>query len=187
MENKESAPLLALVGMPGSGKSETAQYLSAKGFNLVRFGELTDEGLRQKNLPITPENEENFRQELRKTHGMEAYAVLAAPKIEDFLEQGKTVVIDGLYSWEEYKFLKNQFPKLILMHVYAEPTLRHSRLNSRSERPFTKTEAERRDFSEIENLNKGGPIAIADYLVENNSDLDSLKREIDNSLERMNL
>lgn len=186
MENKESAPLLALVGMPGSGKSETAQYLSAKGFNLVRFGELTDEGLRQKGLPITPENEEDFRQNLRKTHGMEAYAVLAKPKIEDFLEKGKTVVIDGLYSWEEYKFLKQNFPELLLVHVYAEPKLRHARLDGRRERPFTKDEAERRDFSEIENLNKGGPIAIADFLIENNSDLASLKREIDSILERIN-
>jgi dephospho-CoA kinase len=39
------------------------------------------------------------------------------------------------------------------------------------------SEASSRDKSEIENLNKGGPIAMADYTVTNESDLDDLRRQ----------
>ena len=40
---------------------------------------------------------------------MGAFALLALPKIAKGLEKGH-VVIDGLYSWSEYKILKRHFP-----------------------------------------------------------------------------
>lgn len=170
--------------MPGSGKSETSAYLASIGLSLVRFGDLTEEGLAEQGLPVTPENEQKFREEIRQKHGMEAYAVLAEPKINELLSQNKSVVIDGLYSWEEYKFLTTRLKNLKLIHIYAEPSIRYERLSKRSVRPFTIEEAKSRDISEIEKLNKGGPIAIADYVAENNSDVDSLKQRLSEILER---
>ena len=41
------------------------------------------------------------------------------------------------------------------------------RLSKRKIRPLTEEEARSRDISEIENLHKGGPIAMADFLVVN--------------------
>ena len=46
-------------------------------------------------------------------------------------------------------------------------------LAERPERPFNAQEAAERDQTEIENLEKGGPIAIADYYIYNNKDLKS--------------
>ena len=40
-------------------------------------------------------------------------------------------------------------------------------------------EVDQRDWSEIENLEKGGPIAIADYFIINDSDLTQLHQKID--------
>jgi hypothetical protein len=43
-------------------------------------------------------------------------------------------------------------------------------LARREIRPLTEAESNSRDIAEIENLNKGGPIAIADYLLVNDGD-----------------
>jgi len=40
---------------------------------------------------------------------------------------------------------------------------------------LTAEETDRRDAAEIENLEKGGPIAAADYYVTNEGDLDALR------------
>lgn len=178
--------VLAFVGMPGAGKSEVVYYLQKRGIPFVRFGEITDEGVRNLGLPLTPENEKTFREKIRKELGMEAYARLARPKIDKLLEKNEVIAIDGLYSWEEYVYLKEKFPNLILIHVYTEPEKRYQRLSKRSIRPVQEQKSRARDVAEIEKLNKGGPIAIADYLLENEGDnLEDLHRKIDKLLGRL--
>jgi len=167
MENKI---ILAFVGMPGSGKSEAVSYLQKKEIPFVRFGKLTDEGVKAMGLSLTPENERLFREKIRKELGMAAYAIKAEPKIKSLLETNNVIAIDGLYSWEEYLFLKKLFPNLFLIHIFAEPQKRYERLAKRPIRPVPREKARERDITELEKLNKGGPIAIADYLIENNGD-----------------
>lgn len=168
METKKT--ILALVGMPGAGKSEAAAYIQTFGIPFVRFGEITDEGLKEKNLLVTPAHEKVYREQLRRELGMAAYAIKAQPKIESLLQIHNVVALDGLYSWEEYVLLKEKYPFLLLIHIYAEPKKRYERLSVRKVRPIPYSESYKRDVQEIEKLNKGGPIAIADYLIENNED-----------------
>lgn len=168
MENKKA--LIAFVGMPGSGKTEATAYLHKKGVPFVRFGNVTDEGLKEQGLALTAENEQNFREAIRQKLGMAAYAIQSIPKIEQALETNDIVVLDGLYSWKEYTLLKEKFLSLLLVHVYAQPHVRYARLARRPIRPLQTKEARQRDMAEIEKIDKGGPIAIADYLIENNSD-----------------
>ena len=49
----------------------------------------------------------------------------------------------------------------------------------RIERPMQPHEVDQRDWSEIENLEKGGPIAIADYFIINDGSLEQLHQKID--------
>lgn len=178
--------LLALVGMPGGGKTEATLYLSQKGIPFVRFGDVTDEALKSSGLSLTQENERKFREKIRQELGMAAYAIKMKPKIDGLLTNNDVLIIDGLYSWEEYVFLKKEFPSLILVNIFAEPLVRYDRLSKRPVRPLTFDEARQRDIAEIEGLNKGGPIAIADYLIENNGDnLSSFYQKIDSTLSRI--
>lgn len=175
--------LIAFVGMPGSGKSEAVSYTQKKGFPTLRFGDLTEEKLKEQNRPITPENEKTAREALRNEFGMDVYAVKSKTKIDELFESHETVVIDGLYSWEEYVFLKKAFPKLILVYIFARPSIRHLRLSKRKIRPLTINEARLRDVLEIEKLHKGGPIAIADFVIDNSGEnIDELYRHIDKIL-----
>lgn len=180
--------VIAIVGMAGAGKTEAVSYLSKKGITFVRFGELTDESLKEQSLPVTPENEQNFREHIRKELGMAAYAIKAKPKIQALVNSQQVIALDGLYSWEEYVFLKKEFSNLILISMYAEPLIRYQRLAQRQVRPLSLEEARNRDIRELELLNKGGPIAIADYLIENNEDdIERLHKKIDSLLTRLSI
>ena len=143
----------------------------------IRFGDVTDEELRKRGQELNEENERRVRELLRKEHGMAAYAELNLPLIDAALA-GSDVVIDGLYSWEEYTLLKEHYKDdLLLVAVWASPKTRYARLNGRGERPLTLEEAAGRDRVEIENLHKGGPIAVADYTIVNESSMDDLRKQ----------
>jgi dephospho-CoA kinase len=172
--------VIALVGMPGSGKSEVARVFESSAYHRIRFGDITDEEVKRRGLKLSEENERVVREELRKQHGMDAYAMLNLPRIESALKISN-VVIDGLYSWEEYKYLKEKLAGgLKVMAVWSPPALRYERLKSRTVRPLTAEEAEARDYAEIENVNKGGPIAMADFTISNSTSLDSLVEQANN-------
>jgi dephospho-CoA kinase len=169
--------VVAIVGMAGAGKSEVARVLEKHGFKKVRFGDITDEEIKKRGLEANEENERYIREQLREKHGMAAYAKLNLPRIDSSLKSSD-VVVDGLYSWEEYTLLKEHYwERLSVLAVWASPATRHARLAHRAERPLTLEEAASRDKSEIENSNKGGPIAMADFTIVNEASLEELKRE----------
>ena len=109
-----------------------------------------------------------MREGLRRDYGMGAYAILTLPKIEEYLKSSN-VVIDGLYSWDELKVLKERFEEnLIVLSIVVDKHIRYERVAVRPDRPFDAEAIKYRDLSEIENLYKGGPIAYADYYILNN-------------------
>lgn len=168
--------LVAIVGMTGAGKSEVARIFEEHGFRKVRFGDITDEELNNRGLEPNEENERSIREELREKYGMAAYAKLSLRRIDSSLKSSD-VVVDGLYSWEEYILLKKRYgEKLSVLAVSSAPATRHSRLACRAERALMLEEAASRDKSEIENINKGGPIAMADFTILNEDSLEKLRR-----------
>jgi dephospho-CoA kinase len=169
--------VVSVVGMTGAGKSEVAKVFEQNGFTRVRFGDLTDEEMKRRGLKPGEASERQVREQLRREHGAAVYAELNQPRIEHALKSSD-VVIDGLYSWEEYNCLKSCYlDDFYLVAVWSSPKTRYARLTSRSTRRLTKEEAAGRDRSEIENIAKGGPIAMADFTIINESSLEELKKE----------
>ena len=174
--------VLALVGMAGAGKSEAARFFTEKGLAKIRFGDITDEEIKNRGLVLNEENERNVREGFRKEHGMAAYAILNLPRIEK-ARKSSPVIIDGLYSWEEYQILKNHFgDDFSVVAVYSSPQTRYRRLEYRQIRPLTFTEAAGRDEAEIVKINKGGPIAMADFTIINEGSLNDLQKEVERAL-----
>jgi dephospho-CoA kinase len=169
--------IVSIVGMAGAGKSEVSRVFERNGFTLIRFGDVTDEEIRKRGLELNEENEHQIRLLLRKEHGMEAYAKLNLARIDSALKH-TDVVIDGLYSWEEYTFLKEHYRDgFFVVAVWSSPKTRHARLATRSNRSLTPKEAVGRDKEEIEDINKGGPIAMADFTIVNESSREELVKE----------
>lgn len=171
--------VIAIVGMPGAGKSLVADFFRVKGLPVLRFGDETERGLKELGKEINETNERWYREKLRRDFGMAAMAMRLEPRIVGASQKSNIVVLDGLYSWEEYIYLKEKFPHLLLLAIFASPTIRYQRLLDRHVRPLSREEAESRDIAEIEHLNKGGPIARADYLIKNESTPDTLKTELE--------
>jgi dephospho-CoA kinase len=172
--------------MPGAGKSLCAKHLAACGFFQYRFGGIVVNEVQRRGLPLTPENERVVREGLRAEEGMDAIARRALPMLKSGLEKHTSIVIDGLYSWSEYKLLRRELgATVVVVAIVSARRLRYSRLTNRDERPLTIDEAERRDWQEIETLEKGGPIAIADYTLVNDAEPEVLLAQLDALIERL--
>ena len=169
--------VVSIVGMAGSGKSEVARVFQENGYSIVRFGDITDAELSKRGQELNEENERRVREALREEYGGAAYAILNLPRIDAVLKTFD-VVVDGLYSWEEYLHMKDYYNEnLFVVAVYSSPPIRYARLGSRRVRSLMVAEAASRDRAEIENMNKGGPIVMADFTIINESSLEDLERE----------
>lgn len=160
--------IIAIVGLPGAGKTEATLFFAKKGLPVVSFGKIINDYIEKNNLPHTEEVHKKVRTELRKKYGMEALAVMNRKKIEDLFKKNMIVVIDGLRSWEEYLYLKKVFKKvkIYLLAIYADKELRWKRLQERKER--NQLYGEQRDLDELIGVNMAPTIAYADFLVKNN-------------------
>jgi dephospho-CoA kinase len=181
--------LVCITGLCGAGKSQVSDYLvNNKHFQFLRFGQLTLDEVKKRGLPPSEALEREIREELRRKYGMAAYALLNLPKIKELLKLGN-VVGDGLYSFEEYKVLREEFPTaLVVVAVYAPPQLRYARISARisgqedqdiRNRPLSVSDAQKRDIAELENLNKGATIAMADYTLINTGSLQTLFQDLE--------
>jgi dephospho-CoA kinase len=181
MSDRLSAPrALALVGMPGSGKSLCAAHLAARGFFQFRFGSIVVDEVARRGLPLNAVNERAVREEFRQREGMAAIAARALPILREGLHTHNTIIIDGLYSHSEYKLLARELgTPLVVVAIISDRPVRYARLAARPERPLTAEEAETRDLAEVEFLEKGGPIALADYTLLNNDGPDALIAQLD--------
>ncbi len=94
--------------MPGAGKSLCARHLEAKGYFQYRFGSIVVDEVARRGLALTPEHERIVREEFRANEGMDAIAKRALPILKQALERQNCIVIDGLYSWSEYKTLSSR-------------------------------------------------------------------------------
>ena len=128
----------------------------------------------EQGLEKTPENEKIIREGLRAKYGMAAYAVKLEDEIRE-LSKEHDVVLDGLYSWSEYKYLSEKIGGIVLLAIVTDSGDRYDRLAVREVRPFTYEQSMARDIAEIENLEKGGPIAFANKYIHNNGDIEKLR------------
>jgi len=180
--------IVAFVGLAGSGKSVSVDYVTEKGYPKVYFGGIVLDAMTEAGIEHTQENEKPFRENLRKKEGNDFIAKRIIEQIHNLINSGQhRIIADGLYSWTEYKALKKEFPgEFTLVAVVTRKKIRHRRLLTRPIRPLTQTESDERDWAEIENLEKGGPIAIADHYIINDGDLDNLHTQIDDTLKNIN-
>ena len=185
MRHYENVRIIAFVGLTGSGKSTVVDYLTEKGYPKVYFGGIFYEAMKEAGFtPGDWPNENKFRTDIREREGNDFVVKRAIKQLRGLIEAGQhRLIADGIYSWTEYKAMKHEFPgELIVVAVVAPRLLRHRRASNRPERPLTSQEAEDRDWREIEDIEKGGPIAIADYYVINNGDMDHLYAQVDEVL-----
>lgn len=176
--------IVAFVGLAGSGKTTATEYLAQHGIPKVYGGGIFYEEMRRSGLELNPENENKFRHQIRNDKGQNHLVEKFIGQINDLVNAGQhRIVTDSNYSWDEYKAMKHEFPgELHVVALLAPKHIRHHRLHNRDERPLNEAEAGQRDWREIEDLNVGATIALADHYIINDGTIEEMYQKIDRIL-----
>ena len=174
--------VLAVVGLAGAGKTESTEYLLKKtGWPKVYFGQAVVEEAARRGTPGEA-GERQVREEFRTKDGMAAMAIANLPAVKKTFETS-SVIIESLYSWEEYLKIKEEFgDSFKVLAIFSSYESRAARMASRPVRPLTAADLDSRDKSQIENLHQAGPIARADYTIINEGSREELYKAIDEVL-----
>ena len=185
----DNVKILAIVGMSGSGKSVAVDYLTEKGYPKVYFGGMIYKEMEKRGIERTEdgESEKKFREEIREKEGKDWVVNQVIAETKDLIAAGqKRIILDGVYSLTEYKILKHEFPKtLTFVAIVVDKKLRYDRVADRPGRAFDAAAIRERDRSEIENLEKGGPIAAADYYILNNGTVSEMQERLNTILKEI--
>jgi len=182
--------VLAVVGMPGAGKSIIAEVAEKYGFSRVVMGDVVRREAKLRGLPATAENLGKIALELRKKFGDDIIARRTLSKIIYLLENDcKYILIDGLRSLIEYEYFKRVLEPLcrfLVLAVHASPKTRFERLKNRGREDDPKTwdEFKQRDLRELK-MGIGSLIALADLMLINESSINEFKNLIRRELERI--
>lgn len=173
--------LIALVGLPGSGKTTASLFFSRNNIPVIRMGKITDDILTKNKQPLNEANESKVRADLRKRYGQAAYAKLIVSAAQKEMENSSMIVIDGLRSMQERAFLKRKFENIIVIFIDSLQRLRYKRIAHRRSRPlnygyFLKRNKEEMELG-ISNLKK-----IADYHINNDSDKENFLNNLNQIL-----
>jgi len=186
MIDKQKPKVIAIVGMPGSGKSTCADFFKDKGYQEIYFGGIVVETVKNEGKEVNETNEREVRERLRAEEGMGVMAARSVPKIDETIKIGKPIIIDDMYSFSEYRLLKKKYgDDLFVIAVVTPRQIRHDRLKDRQTRPLNEEEATSRDYAQIENLEIGGSISIADEYILNSGSLEELERQFNKLIEKI--
>lgn len=186
--DKENILILAVVGMPASGKSEVLKLLEKKyNFFHLYYGDITFDEIKKRGMEITQDNEKLVREELRSGGDLSVYSKLLLPKIENAIETGyKNILLESMYNIYEYEYIKDFYgDRLKVLAIHADRDVRMERIKNRKERSLNEDELQKREIAEAKNLQKGSVIAYADFhYINNGSDMDKFKTDIEDLLDK---
>jgi len=177
--------IIALVGLPGAGKTEAVDFFKKKGLPVISFGKIINDYIDEHKLGHTEDVHKKVREELRVKHGQEAFAVMNEKKIVAALAKNPLLVIDGMRSWEEYTYLKKALKdtRIYILSLFADKRVRYTRSAKRAYR--LQLFGEERDINELLGTNMGPTIAFADFVVKNNFSLTDLNDKLEDVYRRV--
>ncbi len=169
--------VVGLAGMSGAGKSVVVQVSEEGGYGVVVMGDVVREEAERRCLEPNPENLGKIMLELRRSEGEAVVAKRCISKIEKAKEP--KVIVDGIRSLSEVEEFKKHFPKFSFMVVHSSPETRFKRLyhRRRSDDPKNWEVFHERDMREL-SVGLGEAIALAEYLIVNEEELEVVKEKI---------
>lgn len=168
--------IILVVGMPGAGKSIVVD-IARKEYGIPNYtmGDIVREETMKRYKVITTETMLKTSYELRREHGPQYIAIKTFEKIPGDID---VVLIDGVRSLDEVEYFRNK-GKTVIIAVHASPKTRFKRLLERNRPgdPRNWGEFVKRDMIEL-SFGVGNVIALADYMVVNESSIEEAIKQI---------
>lgn len=176
--------VIGVVGLPGSGKGEFAKIAAAQGIPVITMGDMIRRVVKDAGMDPTDENLGTMGNRLREERGMDAIAQLCIPEIRK--QSAPLVLIDGIRGDSEVLLFREQFPGFVLVAIKSPFSVRLERLASRGRSDDTTTgpSLQVRDERELR-WGLGAALDLADYSIENESDLAGFTTRVKKLLEQL--
>ncbi len=172
--------ILVTTGMPGSGKEEFLKCSESRGAKIIRMGDIVRAKAREFGLDPSDSSVGTLANEERKRYGMDIWAKRTIPFVG-----GDLVIIDGTRGPDEIRAFRHAFGddlRVIAIHACAKTRFERQLSRGRGDLPMTRAGFDLRDRRELD-WGLGEAIALADYMIVNESSLKDLKKNVDSLLD----
>lgn len=178
--------VIGISGLPGSGKNLISTKASEKGFIVVNMGDCVREESLKRN-----EDSRVTAVKLREEYGKYVVANLTIQKIKELTRNiddlsNKVIIVEGIRSPYEVNLFKSHFDDFKILSVFSSPQIRFERLKLRKRKDDSVDYKifEKRDKDELD-FGIGTVIATSDFLIINESSIESYENKIDNFLNKI--
>ncbi len=164
--------VVAVCGMPGSGKGEFAAVLELQGVPVLSMGDMVRAEVKRQNLAESPGIFGEIAAQLRAEHGEDVLAVRLADAVDELLESHPIVLIEGMRGTAERVVFSQRWSEAFAsVAVEASPDVRFTRIQNRGRsEDGDRASFEVRDTREI-GWGLDQIILEADHHIDNNLDL----------------
>lgn len=169
--------VLAIVGLPGSGKSEAATVARELGIPVVTMGDVIREAVRERGLEITEDTMGRVATELREDGGNAAVAERSIPLIQEHADEHDVVLVDGIRGIAEVERFEESFGddfRLVSIEVPFETRLARIRERGRDPNAESKEDLRQRDAREL-GYGMGEAMNHADITLQNTGSLEAFR------------
>ncbi len=127
-----SVKVVGVTGMPGSGKSEAMQVATARGYPVVRMGDMIWEEVDRQGLPRDSANVGKVANAMRESEGPDVWALRTIDRVRT-LGASHIVLIDGVRSNHEVEVFRRELgDDFVLVAVHTDARHRFDRLTNRA-------------------------------------------------------
>ncbi len=171
--------MIAVTGMPGSGKEELVKIAIEEGIDVVRMGDVVRAEVKSRGLVLSDNNIGRIATEEREKYG---YGIWAERTIA--MIKGGVVLIDGIRGDSELKVFKEAFGKdMEVICVQTSPKIRYERIKRRKREDATMTweEFNKRDEREL-GWGIDNAMALCNHTIVNEGTLEEYKKNVKNLL-----
>lgn len=178
--------------MPGSGKSEAMEVARARGYPVVRMGDLIWEEVARQGLPRDARNVGQVANAMRQSHGKDVWSQRTVERVRQLAGAqaggpGAVVLIDGIRSNEEVATFRRELGNdFVLVAIHTDRAHRFERMlqRGRDDDPTDPKVLAERDEREMA-WGIAQTIALADTMVVNDGTLAEFRAKVAQVLDRL--
>ena len=167
--------VVAICGMPGSGKGEFAKIVARHDIPVRSMGDMVRAEVESRGMIGNPAVYGEVAADLRAKYGEDVLAVRLADEVSSLLEEYPIVIIEGMRGTAEHEIFRTRWsPNFSSVAIVADQEIRFTRTQSRGRQE----DGDRHHFQIRENREAGWGllelIEDADYTITNESSLQDL-------------